>query len=283
MKNKILILILALLIPTMSWARNYTSDLRCVAAYLMLEGSGTTTADNSINGFGGTATFSGSPTWQSSVPSFSKFGSAKNSINFPDTGSSTPALTAGTNNGVSPTGSAMTVVAWVYPTEDETISAGDPRIFSRVDASNDGVGWFLDNTNTNDFTVNFGTAASGVVTTVGSAYTLNTWQFFAFEYDGSVTATNQKLYVNGTLIAHSINTNASGNASNSGSTLYLGNRADKTRPLGGMAAQYGFFNKLLTTTELTDIQNNGLTGNGSFFFSKEYRYWKKFYHNEGYV
>lgn len=264
MKN--ILLIFLLLFPSIVFARDYTSDSRCVAAYLFKEGSGTTVADSSRNGFGGTGTFlsSGHPAWDVSVPSFTKYGSATKSASFATSGT-TDKITASTSNSVMPVGSPLTITAWIYPTVDD-VGGFNPRIVDRSTTGNDGITFAILPTKAIYFdTVDLDTGTSGILRiSNNNSITFNTWQFVAVTWDGSITATNVHIYVNGVEVGYATSTSATSLNSNAGHTLYIGNRPDTQTPLGGKITQVGVFNAVLNSSELSDIYNYGLTGNGSF-------------------
>jgi len=204
-----------------------------VAAYSFNEGTGSSVADASGNNNLGTVT---AGSWTTS----GKFG---NSLVFNGTstrvfiGSSTSLnLTAG-----------MTVMAWVYPTANQT---GNRTIIRRETN-----GYWLYSGRTTGTMRPYGGAVVGSGTetvTAPTALALNTWSHVAVTYDGATVS----LYVNGTLVS----TNGASGSIVSGTTpLYIGGTASSTDYFQGRIDEVRVYNRALSSTELATIRNTAIT------------------------
>lgn len=237
----ILAIIIILILTNTSYATNYCSSGNIVNCYPAQEGSGTTLRDKSVNSNNGTIV--GSPAWQQSAPSR---GYITYSLNF-TTGSQW--VTVPNTTFFKPS-QAQSVVFWVYPTSNTynriLDRAGDNILFSTSPA----------------WGIAFGASAAGTalsVITAGSVITQNAWNHVAITWDGSQTASNVHIYINGTETTYSTQTNATGGLIDvTGSTMYLCNRSDGLRNLQGNITDIAFFNKVLSSGEISDIYNYGI-------------------------
>jgi len=91
------------------------------------------------------------------------------------------------------------------------------------------------------------------------AVPLNTWSHIVVTWDGSVTATNVKFYVNGSLIAHQSNQNGVNLSSDTG-VKYLGNRNDGARPFDGIINEVALWSAVLSATEITILAKSKVKG-----------------------
>ncbi len=255
---KILYTILLLLISlnTNAFAKNYCiGDAK--ACYLFSEGSGTTVADSSANSRTGTFTSSGHPAWSATVPSYAGIGKARGSVVY----ASGDYVSLGTTDDILTENGAMTFVAWV-DAASMGIGTSNGRIFQRNTVS-----FFLTNSGSHllDFQVAGGTTLDRATSSGG--LTFGTWAFVAITWDGSTTAANVHIYVNGTETSYVTTTNGVTPTDNSTDASYIGNRADTLRTFDGNITDVGIFNRALTSTEITDIYNHGLTGTQGGFFN----------------
>ena len=278
MFKKIVSLLLALLVPTLSFARDYTGDPRCQLAYLFNEGSGSTVADSTGNGNTCSLT---SITWSSStVPSFNNYGKANNSGQWTTTSS---AILGGTSNNLLMYNAPLTITLWMYPT---TLPSTNDRLVGKEASGTSYLRLQADDASNGGTDLEFDVKGSTDVDrdTSQGCFTDNAWNFVTVTWDGSTTATNVHIYVNNAECSYNFTTNGATLTSNSGQTIGIGTRGgDTSKTFVGYIAQVGVFNAVLSAAEITDIYCNGLTGNGSFFVSNYYKHWKRFDHNEGFI
>jgi len=259
--KRIIAFLLILITSTPAFARDYTADSGCLAAWLFKEGSGTTVADSCGHGNTGTFKSSGHPTWSATVPSFHSYGTSANSASF----ASGDYINSGTGSNLN-TIPKFTLVAWVYATGDGGNNRG--RIFDKEFAGTSPGGWQIAFDASGLHHLSFTVAATSSMTFISStALSLNAWHLVVVTWDGSLTASNSHLYQDNTEVSYGTQTNGSGSVeSDANNPLAIGNVDDfsSDRTWAGYISQAAIFNRVLTTAELTDIYNNGLTGNGSF-------------------
>lgn len=245
-----LFLALLLLIPSTSFAaKNYCyNDAK--GCWLMNEGTGTTTADSSYNSNIGNFTSSGHPAWSTDVPNFNKSGKPLFSTSF----TSTDSINCGSGSSLDDISGALTVVFWMK----KTTSASGRSIMSKYS----GGGWDItvDASTTNIF---FEQSFSGNTVFLGhtgsSVFTSGTWTHVAVTYDGSTNASGAHIYKNGAEVSYSFSNNGSGaRDSDASASLKISDIYDAY--YDGLLADVGVFNRVLSTTEINEIYNYGLTG-----------------------
>ena len=205
-----------------------------VASYGFDEGSGTTTADQSGNGNGGSMT---NISWAGSAAG--KFG---NALTF-----------NGTNASVSVADSTslhlttgMTLEAWVKPT---ALNSYDTVIFKER------TGYYADalyaNTDTNRPSTNVYTSTDHELK--GTAQlALNTWSYLTATYDGSVLA----LYVNGTQVGTLL---LSGSIISSTGALKIGGNGIWGEYFSGLIDEVRIWNRARTAAEIQSDMNTSVT------------------------
>jgi hypothetical protein len=252
---KKLLLILALV----GWcgsvgATNYCTDVSNAPSgcYNIENGSGQTVTDQSSNGYDGAFLNSTHPTWSTSVPGSPFIGTSTKSLLFD--GASGYVVSSTLSNMFQATYNASGV-AWIYPSGLGEGNNG--RIFSRYDESAVNFQLFLTGTNTLRF-YRSGSTALNVVTS-NNKINLTQWNHVAFTWDGSVTATNVHIYVNGTETTYQTQTNGNtfGSFYKSGD-FYIGNRQLDDGTFYGNIDEASTFLSILTSTQINDIMDNGL-------------------------
>ncbi len=203
-----------------------------VAAYGFNEGSGSTTADASGNKY--TATVSGA-TWTTG-----KYGNALNFTSSAFVRVSNTAL----NNQV-----PFSYCAWIYPRSQG--GSKDGRILHKGTATT------RKQLQTDSSVVNslalYVDRASGAAQAISTAnaLTLNQWQFVCGTYSET---DGPRLYRNGAELTYSARTIGSGaTVSDSGDSLYIGNRGDVARGWDGLIDEVRVYNRVLSSAEILTL------------------------------
>jgi hypothetical protein len=106
--------------------------------------------------------------------------------------------------------------------------------------------------------------------TNNNAFSLNTWTNFIVTWDGSMTATNVHIYVNGTEASYATSTNGTTIATVATQTARIGNSGDSARTADGHIDEIYMFNKVLSAAEITLLQSRvrktGLQISGVTFY-----------------
>lgn len=245
---KILILSTLCLIAVFSynsiaWATNYCNDASIIGCYPAQEDAGITLVDHSSNANNGTFGSSGHPVWTTAAPARSyltyclAYSTSSDSISL---GSSF----------ITGTAVPQSFVTWIFPT-----ATSSTRIIDR--GPGDTI-LQMATTNAINFSIAYSTTSLSV-TTSNNTMTLNTWNDVIVTWDGSTTATNVHIYINGAEATYQTQTNGVGTITSvSGQTLYLGNRADGTRNVNGNLTEIAFFSRVLSSSDVSSIYNNGL-------------------------
>ena len=202
-----------------------------VAAYSFDEGSGTTVADASGSGNGGTAS---GTTWTSS----GKFGSAlvfngsSARVTVPD--SASLRLTTG-----------MTLEAWVYPT---TVSSAWRDVIYKANDN-----YYLEGTSDNASRPGGGGTFLSSPVYGTAALTANSWSHLALTYD-KVTL---RLYVNGVQVASAA---ATANIATSSNPLQIGGDDIYGQFFSGRIDEVRIYNRALSATEVQTDMNTPVGG-----------------------
>lgn len=253
--KKLLILIFVVLLSSgfvqAKTYTNYCNDGSIVACYTVQENSGTLLVDHSANGYNGTFASSGHPAWTTAAPTRSYLAYSLTYSSSSDT------MDLGTSNIFWKPSQAQSFVGWIFPTSDTVGAGSNPRILSRVTGTNAEDQFEIDPTKA----LFFSKAGSTNTTrqSNNNVLTLNAWNHVALVTDGSTTAANWHIYVNGSEVTYSSTTNGASEQDNTVGSLSLGNRlTDAARNLSGKLTECAFFSRQLSSAEVLDIYNNGL-------------------------
>lgn len=222
------------------------------------ENTGTSTADATPNGNAGTlATLPAGnpgPAWATG-----RIGSA---LNFDATDDVVTVGSPSTlDNLVTQGGGGMTITAWIKPT---TVGeGGNPgRIVHKGTSTLPVAGWqfVTQATNSIAFAVDHGTTDLNRVAAANSlGTTLGVWKHVAVTWNGSATATNVRLYVDGVETAYGTTTNGGATrVDDATSSVSIGNDNSGVRTFNGALDDVRIYNRVLSTTELTAIRNAGM-------------------------
>lgn len=83
-----------------------------------------------------------------------------------------------------------------------------------------------------------------------STLTFNTWNYIHVTHDGSTTAANCHIYLNGVEVGYATTTNGASLASTSGKSILIGNRDDNLRSFDGYISMIKVWKRILTTDEI---------------------------------
>jgi Concanavalin A-like lectin/glucanases superfamily len=173
-----------------------------------------------------------------------------------------PAIAFGGSDNVDFGSAAVTANRQVVPTTyviwfKATTLSVTQVIFGRNDGNTVNVGWWIDITSGN--ILRFVTEASSVnmVADTSSPPSLNTWYMFVVVGDGSQTAANQALYLNGVLQAHGTDFNGSGTiGDDTTKALTLGSYSTGGLKFNGHISQAMIYNRQLTAGQIIQLYTN---------------------------
>lgn len=230
-----------------------------VAYYPLDENTGTTTNDASSYQNNGTLT--GSPTWNAT----GKIGSGV-SINGPTDSTGTGSVIVPNNSNL-PSGSAMSVEAWVNQTawyQNQAIAS--------VWQSGTTASWAVQTGTNNNLRIYIATSQTDTGTTyvetaTNSWNTFGSWRHVTVTYDGTQAQANRvKVYINGALMPTTVTGTLPATLLTSTASLSLGSVPGQGRALTGSLDQIKLFNRPLASSEVSaeySAQNSGIpTGFG---------------------
>jgi len=204
------------------------------------EGTGTIAYDASGGGQSGTLSgTAGTPTWD-------KQGKAGLCLDFDDTDNQY-VLVSEAAGGITNPLTTVSVCAW-SKFNDETNSK---TIVHRTDAYR----LRINSTEAPGFQV-FTTGWAGV-NGANSSVLINTWHFLVGTYDG----TTLQIFLDGVLVNSGAHSNP-GNMNQTGANLNLGQWGVDTDPFAGKLDEIRIYDKVLTSSEISILYNNGKIGWG---------------------
>lgn len=224
-----------------------------VAYYPLDENTGTTTADASSNQHDGT--LSGTPTWNAT----GKIGSAVN-INGATDGTGTGSVLI-SNNSSLPTGSAMTVEAWVNQAawyQNQAIASvwqyGTSGSWAIQTGTNHNLRIYLATSPTDTGTAYVDTAAN-------TWNSFGSWHHVTVTYDGTQSQANMvQVYIDGVAVGTTVTGTLPTTLLTSTAPLSLGSFPGQGRALTGSLDQVKLFNRTLSSGEVSaeySAQNSG--------------------------
>ena len=163
----------------------------------------------------------------------------------------------------------LTASAWIYPRSLGVNNRG--RIFDKANSTAPTGGWIFNVSNftaTNQLAFQHGGSTVLIRSTAANTITLNQWQHVAATWDGSVTASNIHIYINGAEAAYNAATDGVGLDSDSAEVLKIGNDKSFARTFDGIIDEARVYNRVLTPGEIKAIYNQGAgSHNGSWMGS----------------
>ena len=208
-----------------------------VAHWMFDEGSGTTASDSSGNG--NTGTLQNGPTWTT--------GQIGGALNLDGVDDLVNAGSAGMLDNVS----AITVAAWVNP--GSTGEGGYGRIVQKGSTSNPTAGFrFLtQGTNQLGFAVDYGTTDLNRVSATNTV-TMGAWSHVVATWDGSTSASNVHIYVNGVEVSsYATTTNPAGaRGDDNAASLYIGGNDTIDRTFAGKLDDVRVYNSVLSASDV---------------------------------
>ena len=123
----------------------------------------------------------------------------------------------------------------------------------------DGVGIGADGNASGTMSIHFDNGISNATLWTTNTYDDGTWHYAVITYSGlnSEYISNAAIYIDGTSVATSSNRTLSGGSGVAGTALEIGNRYTYSTPYSGNLDEVGIWNRVLSSTEITDLYNGG--------------------------
>ena len=160
-----------------------------------------------------------------------------------------------TSTGLNPTG-AFSINFWVNWSALDTGNWNG--MFSKLDNTSRAWGTGILNAGGGNYTVQLDLGTSGGSSnthTVTRAITTGTWYMFTFVYNGSTTSVN--IYQNGTNVYTTSSAQASVQAGTANVRLAWRNNPSTVDGSTGTFDEIGFWNRAITSSEVTELYNSG--------------------------
>lgn len=253
MMKKILLLILFLLFNSSAWATDWTSDGTCVLALTLEAGSGNPDDKSATNN---TCTLGGGAAWASAhLP-------AAYSSYYIGFDGNNDEIACGSDGAIDNfTASGHTVTTWIYPDSDDDPSSGSGNYIWGKNTTNF-CSFYTETTYQLRYNL-YNTSQANWVTSysVNNVVGVSAWYHVAVTHDGSVTATNVDIYVNGVEVTYSTQTDGSGTKrSDASNNLAVGNYSTSAfgETYNGDIDEFAIFTEEKDSTDINDIMDNGL-------------------------
>lgn len=101
--------------------------------------------------------------------------------------------------------------------------------------------------------IRFSTSGGLIRLSVNNAFTLNVWNHLVVTWDGSTTAANVHIYINGTEVSYATTTNGTGPTDNSADSLNIGNNTTVAGTFDGQLTEVAVWGSVLTTTDVNAL------------------------------
>jgi hypothetical protein len=251
--RKILLVLFLLSLSSPALATDWCADANIVACWTFEEGSGTSTSDVSSNSYDGTFTGDGEPAWYntSTAGAWSSWAL--------DFDGSNDRISIGTADILTENGS-LAIVAWINPDADQNGAI----LSRRTTAGSAGtVDFRIQNDVTKSLRFRVVGSTSLLRQSVADSISTGVWNHVAVTWDGSTTASNIVLYVNGSEVTYQTTTNGSALYDNSGGTTKIGNIFDNLVQYNGKMDDLAYFTSGIDSTDINDIMDNGLVATGA--------------------
>jgi hypothetical protein len=196
-------------------------------------------SDSTANGYNGTIT--GVTATAGQINGAANFDAAGDLINCGTMGD-----TVLTENG------AVTFSAWIKP-NSIGIGGVSGRIIQRASGT---LGPFLNLTATSTTSFNVDGATDLQRTASNGSITLSQWQHIALTWDGSTTATNAHIYINGSEVSYQTTTNMVTPVNNSTENLIIGNNGVASRAFDGIIDEARISNNVRSLAWIKTEYNN---------------------------
>jgi Concanavalin A-like lectin/glucanases superfamily len=163
-------------------------------------------------------------------------------------------------------GSAITVSAWINPASLGEGSLGDIFTFGRSGSTHGTIEFSLEATSTLRYTIAY-TSTSLLREAANSSITLGSWQHVALTHDGSQTAANSHIYINGAEVSYKTTTDGVGTrgAADGGRA---GNNSAAGQTFDGDIAEFAIFSEQLSAADVAAIYNLGRRANAPIMLGK---------------
>jgi hypothetical protein len=221
-----------------------------VGHWQLNETTGTTAAD--ISGNANQGTLSGGPTWTT--------GKVGGGLSFDGVDDIVNAGSGATvDDVVAQGGGGITVAAWIYA--NNMGESGDGRIVAKGTTPTGGWHFKLGGTNQVEFVVDYTTTDLGRRSAVNTMST-GAWHHVAASWNGSATATNVKIYVDGVEVSsYDLTTNGVGTrVSDASANLYIGNESNGGRTFNGKIDDVRLYNTVQTAADVQILYQSGAVG-----------------------
>lgn len=151
--------------------------------------------------------------------------------------------------------SAFMISAWIKPTTVGESTAGG-YILSKVSFAGF-TGWIFNVLDTAAIRFfHYAGAVSVIRTSNNSSITYGSWQHVAITWDGSTTAANVHIYVNGAEVGYATTTNGTSITSDAANDLIIGNENTVVRTFDGLIDEVRISNLIRSTGWITTEYNN---------------------------
>jgi hypothetical protein len=212
------------------------------------ENTGLTAYDSSGNGNDGTLT--------SFVSNFWSTGNIGSALKFDGVDSRVDAGNASVLQNLPASG--LSASAWIYPISSGESSSGRIVIKDDTGPAN-GWQWLINSSNKIEFQADFsGGTNTDLQVVATNALTLSRWQHVAVTWDGSATATNVHIYLNGVEQTHGTDTNGDATrVSDATKNLMIGSSQTGTRTFDGYIDEVKVYNYVRTGAQVAYDYNRG--------------------------
>jgi len=158
----------------------------------------------------------------------------------------------------------MTISAWIYPYTNGAGAFSEGQIVNKnniATTTNGAWAFYIGGASGLQFQKSFSTAVLNRRSS--NVLTFNNWTYVVVTWDGSSNASNIHIYVNGVETTYLTTTDGAGNPVSDAALNLCISDCNSNREFNGSIDEVAIFNRVLSSAEVQDIYQNGLSTNSS--------------------
>lgn len=174
-------------------------------------------------------------------------------------------ITCGTSDTLLKENAAFTVSFWCNVISGGGEGSGVGYVISRDAGSGNGVVIGTELGNTGKVMIRMFIRGGTLLDVESSldAFNINTWTHVVVTHDGSSTAANCHIYINGTETTYVTQSNGATPADNSAQTLRIGNNFDGSRTFDGYMSELAVWSSVLSASDIATLYGKGSPQKGT--------------------
>ena len=153
----------------------------------------------------------------------------------------------------------MTITAWIYPLSEGELGGG---VIAAKDGTNTGFNYFSFGVGTNNLEFGKDGTTDLLRRTANNTLVLKKWQNVVVTWDGSATAANVHIYIDGVESSYQTTTNGASLVSDSSNNFIIGNSQSAAFTFDGLIDEVRVYKRALSANEIKALYRGREVWNG---------------------